>query len=447
MEVLQVLRQSIAVDCPACGARSPVDSLFCHECGASMSELCASPDPPRGQPHYDRPTGLLCPRCRTANEPGSAYCYSCGLPLDEDLAVAHAPASYARPLGGSPYQSPRTRANWTVGLLVATCVVSGFVLLSMLDVLGMARQVVAGQYVSDADWNEAISNVDGLLALSFALLIATATAFLLWVHRASKNLVSLGAHGQRFSPAWAVGWWFVPIMSFFRPYQVMAECCPRSGVRGRGYAHQGAFVHAGASSVRLYLGICPRRTPRLRPQKAPARRRKSGLGCTYTCRVQLIRCSAANNSVGDSVDNRRSDLGFRPIQVGAGSFSVQVSTKLPTDGMSWLRSAYTDHKPVLPILRNVSCVSARAALLRQLQRREPTRRKLLRWVWRPAATLMTPMGRSQRDDGRECASDLPWSGVIQDLCARVVIPKGGDIYVTFSSAPEPDSWESVGACS
>ena len=215
--------QSIAVDCPECGARSPVDSLFCHECGAKMSELRASPDPPRGQPHYDRPTGLQCPRCRTANEPGSAYCYSCGLPLNEDLAVAHAPASYARPLGGSPYQSPRTRANWTVGLLVATCVVSGFVLLSMLDVLGMARQVVAGQYVSDADWNEAISNVDGLLALSFALLIATATAFLLWVHRASKNLVSLEAHGQRFSPAWAVGWWFVPIMMLFRPYQVMAE--------------------------------------------------------------------------------------------------------------------------------------------------------------------------------------------------------------------------------
>ncbi len=215
--------QSIAVDCPACGARSPVDSLFCHECGVKMSESHGSPDPPQYYSRYDRPTGLQCPRCRTANEPGSAYCYSCGLPLDEDLAVAHAPASYARPLGGSPYQSPRTRANWTVGLLVATCVVSGFVLLSMLEVLGMARQVVAGQYVSDADWNEAISNVDGLLALSFALLIATATAFLLWVHRASKNLVSLGAHGQRFSPAWAVGWWFVPIMMLFRPYQVMAE--------------------------------------------------------------------------------------------------------------------------------------------------------------------------------------------------------------------------------
>ena len=267
-------------------------------------------------------------------------------------------------------------------------------MLATLNIVDKAWQADAGRFASTIDLEEALSYFDALTGLLFLLWVATAVFFLMWMFRASKNLQSLQSYSQRFSAGWAVGWWFIPIMSFFRPYQVMAECCPRSGVRGRGYAHQGAFVHAGASSVRLYLGICPRRTPRLRPQKAPARRRKSGLGCTYTYRVQLIRCSAANNSVGDSVDNRRSDLGFRPIQVGAGSFSVQVSTKLPTDGMSWLRSAYTDHKPVLPILRNVSCVSARAALLRQLQRREPTQRKLLRWVWRPAATLMTPMGKT-----------------------------------------------------
>ena len=28
---------------------------------------------------------------------------------------------------------------------------------------------------------------------------------------------------QRFSPGWAVGWWFIPFMNCFRPYQVMNE--------------------------------------------------------------------------------------------------------------------------------------------------------------------------------------------------------------------------------
>jgi hypothetical protein len=66
---------------------------------------------------------------------------------------------------------------------------------------------------------------DQLGAAVFVLVtvVATAIAFLMWIFRSSQNLPRLGALGQRFSPRWAVGWWFIPIMFFFRPYQVMAE--------------------------------------------------------------------------------------------------------------------------------------------------------------------------------------------------------------------------------
>ena len=203
--------QSIAVDCPACGARSPVDSLFCHECGASMSELRASPDPPRGQPHYDRPTGLLCPRCRTANEPGSAYCYSCGLPLEDEAYTCQGPTTYAVPVHGRPYQSLKARSNWTVGLLLATCVASGLSIVQALSLLDIERQAEAGESISYIVWEQAASTLDGLSVVVFAMQFPTAIALLMWVYRASKNLEPLGVQGQRFSPAWAVGWWFVPI--------------------------------------------------------------------------------------------------------------------------------------------------------------------------------------------------------------------------------------------
>jgi hypothetical protein len=36
-------------------------------------------------------------------------------------------------------------------------------------------------------------------------------------------LPSLGAVGLEFSPAGAVGWYFVPFLNLFRPYQVMRE--------------------------------------------------------------------------------------------------------------------------------------------------------------------------------------------------------------------------------
>ncbi|MFZ1685299.1 MAG: DUF4328 domain-containing protein [Candidatus Zixiibacteriota bacterium] len=47
--------------------------------------------------------------------------------------------------------------------------------------------------------------------------------FLFWVNQANKNLRALGAERLRFTSGWAVGWWFVPIASLVRPYQIMAE--------------------------------------------------------------------------------------------------------------------------------------------------------------------------------------------------------------------------------
>ena len=83
--------------------------------------------------------------------------------------------------------------------------------------------MVDGEAVTD---QELIANDDRQGAVSGFLLvahIALVVAFCIWVHRASKNLQALEVVGQRFSPGWAVGWWFVPIMNLFRPYQVTRE--------------------------------------------------------------------------------------------------------------------------------------------------------------------------------------------------------------------------------
>jgi len=47
--------------------------------------------------------------------------------------------------------------------------------------------------------------------------------FLMWLYRARRNLPSLGVIDARWSPGWAIGWWFVPIMALFRPYQLVRE--------------------------------------------------------------------------------------------------------------------------------------------------------------------------------------------------------------------------------
>ena len=63
--------------------------------------------------------------------------------------------------------------------------------------------------------------------LWFGALIAAGVAFLMWTYRASQNLVAMGVQ-LRYSSGWAVGCWFIPIISLFRPYQAMKEIWKRS---------------------------------------------------------------------------------------------------------------------------------------------------------------------------------------------------------------------------
>ena len=56
----------------------------------------------------------------------------------------------------------------------------------------------------------------------------TALFFLLWTYRSYRHLSALSDRDLRFSPGWAVGWFFVPIMNLFRPYQVMKEMWRKS---------------------------------------------------------------------------------------------------------------------------------------------------------------------------------------------------------------------------
>lgn len=46
---------------------------------------------------------------------------------------------------------------------------------------------------------------------------------MVWMARAYHNLHRAGLPGLNYSPGWAIGAWFVPIMNFWRPYAIMKE--------------------------------------------------------------------------------------------------------------------------------------------------------------------------------------------------------------------------------
>jgi hypothetical protein len=57
--------------------------------------------------------------------------------------------------------------------------------------------------------------------------IAVIVVFLMWIYSAHANLRALGSRefyeSLRFSPGWAVGYFFIPIVNLFRPIQVVQE--------------------------------------------------------------------------------------------------------------------------------------------------------------------------------------------------------------------------------
>jgi heme/copper-type cytochrome/quinol oxidase subunit 2 len=63
----------------------------------------------------------------------------------------------------------------------------------------------------------------GLLAIAYiASVVVYNILLLMWVHRANRNAQSL-SKDMDVSPGWAVGWFFVPFASLFKPFQGLDE--------------------------------------------------------------------------------------------------------------------------------------------------------------------------------------------------------------------------------
>ncbi len=51
----------------------------------------------------------------------------------------------------------------------------------------------------------------------------TGFMILRWIYLTSQNSHLISSDTMEFSPGWAVGWYFVPIANFWKPYQAMKE--------------------------------------------------------------------------------------------------------------------------------------------------------------------------------------------------------------------------------
>ncbi len=68
------------------------------------------------------------------------------------------------------------------------------------------------------------AHVLGIAAASNVIIVSlTAVLFLRWIYFANKNARSLGATGMTFTPGWAIGYYFIPIINLYKPRRAMIE--------------------------------------------------------------------------------------------------------------------------------------------------------------------------------------------------------------------------------
>jgi hypothetical protein len=127
------------------------------------------------------------------------------------------PAQFGTPAYyGPPFLSPASGARWAIGFLTA------FGVLDIITACAELVQVRSGSSFTEFSLDVGLATA-GLDVIQNIIAFPCAVFFLIWVYRVCSNALALGAQEMPISPGWAVGYYFVPILAFFRPYQAMRD--------------------------------------------------------------------------------------------------------------------------------------------------------------------------------------------------------------------------------
>lgn len=122
-----------------------------------------------------------------------------------------------------PFESGHGRAIVVIVMLLVCIGVACLSAVSDVMQIGLLQRIDAGDpnAIGEADANDMRVSLLGIVQI--VVLLITGVCFLMWIHRARRNLPALGAEGLRFTPGWSVGWWFIPIANLWKPFQAAQE--------------------------------------------------------------------------------------------------------------------------------------------------------------------------------------------------------------------------------
>jgi uncharacterized protein DUF4328 len=120
-------------------------------------------------------------------------------------------------------RSIRNLGTAVIVLLGAQIVSTALLIPAYLARISVIDRFLAGDPLTQQEVQRADDFVGGVAGIDAMLFLATAITWLVWQHHGQANLERAGAAGLRFTPGWAVGWWFVPFANFVKGFQSIRE--------------------------------------------------------------------------------------------------------------------------------------------------------------------------------------------------------------------------------
>ena len=121
------------------------------------------------------------------------------------------------------FESGHSRAKWVSIFLTLIVVLDIVAIVSDYMEIQLINRALIGETVTMVEATANDSRQAAIGGIYTILFVITTILFCMWIHRVHRNLPSLGVSGLKYSPGWAVGYFFVPILSIFRPFQVTTE--------------------------------------------------------------------------------------------------------------------------------------------------------------------------------------------------------------------------------
>ena len=127
------------------------------------------------------------------------------------------PDPYMHRDGDEVYVAARSRRQFTVALYTISAAFSLIQIVIVMMIGDSAGGNPAGEFSGDQGVWGGLSLIDAFIEMAAMIMLS------IWSYRAYRNLAALCDEPLRFTPGWVVGYWYIPVLSLFRPVQAMND--------------------------------------------------------------------------------------------------------------------------------------------------------------------------------------------------------------------------------